>query len=49
MIPCHQGVTVLQRIIQQKEAEALEMAKAKRDNMGHAKALAHERHDEEES
>ena len=49
MIPGQQRVPILQRVIQEKEQDTMELAKAKQGNVVHAQVLAHERHDQEDA
>ena len=48
MIPCHQRVTILERIVAEKEKEAIEMTKTKRDQGVRTKLLPNESDNQED-
>ena len=49
MIPGHQRVTILERIVEEKEEEALEMTKTKRGHVVRAQLLPSARDDKEDA
>ena len=48
MIPCYQRVTILERIIDEKEEEAIQMTKTKRGDVARGKVPPHARDDKED-